>query len=63
MTLRVCRRSLFAVEPTSAHLVGFVEEKAEICEDNPELLPAAAVLELPQQVAREEILKVMGKTM
>lgn len=35
----------------SPHLVGLVEEQAEVGEDHPELLPAIAVLELPQQVS------------
>lgn len=30
------------------HLVRLVEEQAEVGEDHPELLPAVAVLELPQ---------------
>ena len=30
------------------HLVGLVEEQAEVGEDHPQLLPAVAVLELPQ---------------
>lgn len=30
------------------HLVRLVEKQAEVGEDNPELLPAVAVLELPQ---------------
>lgn len=29
------------------HLVRLVEKQAEVCEDDPELLPAVAVLELP----------------
>lgn len=32
------------------HLVGLVEEEAEVGEDHPQLLPAIAVLELPQKV-------------
>ena len=32
------------------HLVGLVEEEAEVGEDHPQLLPAVAVLELPQEV-------------
>lgn len=39
-----------------AHLVCFVEEQAEVGENDPELLPAIAVLELPQQVPRELVL-------
>lgn len=30
------------------HLVRLVEEQAEVGEDDPELLPAVAVLELPK---------------
>ena len=37
-------------------LVSLVEEQAEVGEDDPELLPAVAVLELPQQVTRELVL-------
>ena len=33
-----------------AYLVGLVEEQAEVGENNPEFLPAIAVLELPQEV-------------
>lgn len=40
-----------------AHLVGLVEEQAEVGEDHPQLLPAVAVLELPQQVSRQLILQ------
>lgn len=39
-----------------AHLVRFVEEQTEIGEDDPQFLPAIAVLELPQQVSRELVL-------
>ena len=39
--------------------MGFVEEQAEIGEDHPEFLPAAAVLELSQQVSRKLVLKEM----
>lgn len=44
--------------PTAAftHLVCFVEEQAEVGEDDPQFLPAIAVLELPQQVSRELVL-------
>lgn len=45
------------------HLVGLVEEQAEVGEDHPQLLPAVAVLELPQQVSRELILQGRRKTM
>lgn len=31
--------------------MGLVEEQAEVGEDHPELLPAVAVLKLPQQVS------------
>lgn len=41
---------------TFAHLVCFVEEQAEVGEDDPQFLPAVAVLELPQQVSRELVL-------
>lgn len=37
-------------------LMGLVEKQAEVCEDHPQLLPAIAVLELPQQVAGQLIL-------
>lgn len=37
--------------------MSFVEEQTEIGEDHPELLPATAVLELPQQVSRKLVLK------
>lgn len=40
-----------------AHLVRLVEEQAEVGEDHPQLLPAVAVLELPQQVSRQLILE------
>lgn len=33
-----------------------VEEQAEVGEDNPQFLPAIAVLELPQQIPRELVL-------
>ena len=36
--------------------MGLVEEQAEAGEDHPELLPAVAVLELPQQVPRQLVL-------
>lgn len=39
------------------YLVSFVEEQTEIGEDHPQLLPAATVLELPQQVSRELVLE------
>lgn len=38
-------------------LVGLVEEEAEVGEDDPELLPAVTVLELPQQVTRQLVLR------
>lgn len=41
---------------TFAHLVRFVEEQAEVGEDDPQFLPAVAVLELPQQVSGELVL-------
>lgn len=34
----------------------FVEEQTEVGENDPEFLPAVAVLELPQQVSRELVL-------
>lgn len=34
----------------------FVEEQTEIGEDDPQFLPAIAVLKLPQQVSRELVL-------
>jgi len=39
------------------YLIGFVEEEAEVGEDDPELLPAVAVLELAQQEAAQLVLK------
>lgn len=42
--------------PTPAHLVCLVEEQAEVGEDDPQFLPAIAVLELPQQIPRELVL-------
>lgn len=39
-----------------AHLVCFVEEQAEVGEDDPQFLPPVAVFELPQQVPRELVL-------
>lgn len=45
-----------------SHLVGLVEEQAEVGEDHPELLPAVAVFELPQQVSRQLILQRRRKT-
>lgn len=38
------------------HLMGFVEEQAEVGKNNPEFLPAVAVFELSEQVARELVL-------
>jgi hypothetical protein len=40
-----------------SNLEGFVEVEAEVGEDNPELLPAVAVLELSQQVAGQLVLQ------
>jgi len=37
--------------------VSLVEEQAEVGEDHPEFLPAVAVLELPQQVTRQLVLR------
>ncbi len=39
------------------YLEGFVEEEAEVGEDDPQLLPAVAVLELAQQVAAQLVLQ------
>ena len=39
------------------YLVLFVEEETEVCEDDPQFLPAVAVLELTQQIAAQLILK------
>ena len=39
------------------HLVRLVEKQAEVGEDHPELLPAVAVLELPQQISRQLVLQ------
>ena len=36
--------------------MGLVEEQAEVGEDHPQLLPAVAVLELPQEVPRQLVL-------
>ena len=38
-------------KPRVHHLVRLVEKQAEVGEDNPELLPAVAVLEFPQQIS------------
>ena len=38
-------------------LKGFVEEQAKVGEDDPQLLPAVAVLELAQQVAAQLVLQ------
>lgn len=43
--------------------MGLIEEQAEVGEDHPELLPAVAVFELPQQVSRQLILQRRRKTM
>ena len=40
------------------NLVGFVEEETEVRENHPQLLPAITVLELPQQIATQLILKI-----
>ena len=39
-----------------ANLISFVEEEAEVGEDNPQLLPAVAVLELAQKIATQLVL-------
>ena len=39
------------------YLEGLVEVEAEVGKDDPELLPAVAVLELAQQVARQLVLQ------
>lgn len=39
------------------YLVRFIEEHAEVGEHNPKLLPPVAVLEFPQEVSRQLILK------
>lgn len=39
------------------HLMGLVEEEAEVGEDHPELLPTVTVLKLPQQVTRQLVLE------
>ena len=44
------------------YLITFVEEQTEISEDNPEFLPAIAVLELSQQVATKLVLKMARTT-
>lgn len=38
------------------NLMGLVEEKTEVGEDDPKFLPAIAVFELPQQIPRQLIL-------
>ena len=43
-------------------VVCFVEEETEVGEDDPELLPAVAVLELPQQVAAQLVLNTHKQT-
>lgn len=40
----------------SGDLVSLVEEQAEVGENDPEFLPAIAVLELPQEVTWELVL-------
>lgn len=37
--------------------MSFVEEQAEVGENHPELLPAVAVLELPQEVTGQLVLQ------
>ena len=39
-----------------ANLISFVEEEAEVGEDNPQLLPTVAVLELAQKIATQLVL-------
>ena len=46
----------------TADVVCFVEEETEVGEDDPELLPAVAVLELPQQVAAQLVLNTHKQT-
>ena len=38
------------------YLVLFIEEKTEVCKDDPQFLPAIAVLELAQQIPTQLIL-------
>ena len=38
------------------YLILFVEEETEVCEDDPQFLPAIAVLELAQQISTQLIL-------
>lgn len=40
----------------ASNLKAFVEEKAEVCEDNPQLLPTVRVLELALQMTTQLIL-------
>jgi len=40
------------------YLIAFVEEKAEISENNPQLLPAARVLELAQEKSTQLVLHI-----
>lgn len=47
-TAREAANVLTAPTEMTVHLVRLVEEQAEVGEDHPELLPAVAVLELPQ---------------
>lgn len=42
------------------YLICFEEEEAEVGEDDPQLLPAIAVLELPQEVPTQLVLKSQG---
>lgn len=42
--------------------MSLVEEQAEVGEDHPELLPAVAVLELPQEVTGQLVLRHLQKT-
>lgn len=42
------------------YLICFEEEEAEVGEDDPQLLPAIAVLELPQEVPTQLVLKGQG---
>jgi hypothetical protein len=40
-----------------SYLIGFVEEETEVSEDDPQFLPAVAVLELAQQEAAQLVLQ------
>ena len=52
-----CHKSLTQKIPICVHyLMALVEKEAEVSEDHPQLLPAVAVLELPQQEPTQLVL-------